>query len=93
MGSPLFVIVEVPLLPCATEIEAGAAERLKLPTEIGTVMEELPLLFVPVIVILYVPAASVDCARMVTLHVPPLGVLPPFQQGGGLTMRPEGALL
>lgn len=51
VGSPLFVIVKAPLLPCATETEAGDAERLKLPTAIGTVIEELPLLFVPVIVI------------------------------------------
>jgi hypothetical protein len=37
----LFVIVEFPLLPCATESEAGEVEMLKLSTKSPNVVEEV----------------------------------------------------
>jgi len=87
----LFVIVEVPLLPCVKESEAGEAEILKLSTISENVVEAVTPPPVPVIVMVYDPPGAVAGAKRVTWQVLPEGG-GPVQQGGTLTVTPAGML-
>jgi hypothetical protein len=70
------VIVDVPLLPCATETEVGEAEMVKLagPTTVRlTVVVCVIPPPMPVMVIGYVPVAVLEPTVKVTLDVPEPG--------------------
>jgi hypothetical protein len=71
----LVVIVDVPLLPCTTETEVGAAEMVKLGLAVAvtvseTVVVSVMLPEVPVTVTLYVPVAAEAPTVMVMVEVP-----------------------
>lgn len=87
------VMVELPLLPCATETEVGEEEIVKAGTGAEVTTNEtdavcVMLSPVPVIVIGYVPGVVVEATTKDTVEVPEPGVA--MDVGLKLTVTPVG---
>jgi hypothetical protein len=87
------VMVEVPLLPCATETVVGLAATVNAGTGAGDIVRVIAVVSVsppplPVTVIVYVPAAANEVALNVAVEFPAPGAA--IDDGLKLTVTPDG---